>query len=134
GEIDLDLVGDAAQKGFVAQLHGFDISGKNHQGVERDFKFAAAGQGQEFHAAIESGHPSIEKFLRAHALAGKIVQHENPVVGLHLQWSGVVTRHGIKLQLQHFAGEFAAGNYARPVAKDPAAAGAFDFRLEAWAV
>ena len=83
---------------------------------------------QEINTARKRNDPAVEERLRGHLLAAEVIDHENAVVGLHLQRSPVHTRRWISFQFELFTGELTTNDDARTQAKHPTSVKAFRLR------
>ena len=56
----MDLGLDSSHERFIGEAGGIEIGGEGNDEVERDFKFIAAGEGQEIDAAVHGHDPAIQ--------------------------------------------------------------------------
>ena len=75
---DMDLVGNAAQKGRVHQVFRLQIGGKDHQLLKRNAEALAGVQPEIVHSALKRHNPAIEQVGGAHKLTPEIVNEKQP--------------------------------------------------------
>src|SRR5579862_4256131 len=110
-----------AQEGFVSQLVGFEVGGKDQECLKRNCHFPAAEKFQVVHAPFHGNDPAIEHLGGTAQLASEVVNQINAVVGLQLVGCIVDLRGRIVVQIQHRQSQFTAGDDEGTAALDPAA-------------
>src|SRR5581483_10033661 len=72
---NFDLGLNSPEECRVGQCGRIQVGGENHKQLERNLNFSATRQRQKINAAIERDDPAVQKFVRAQALAPKIIDY-----------------------------------------------------------
>src|SRR5437763_9121683 len=115
-----NLVVDASQEGFVRQIVGVKVRGEDNQHFKWNLKLHAILQGKIIDAPVERNDPAVEQIARRNELAAEVIDEEDAVVRLHLQWGGVDARGFVQAQFQHRGNQLAPHHDVRALAEDPA--------------
>ena len=112
---------DATEERLVAQRLGLEVGREHDLGVEGDVELHAVIEHEVVALAVEGHDPAVEQGLgRQVRLAAEVVDHQDPVVGLHLHRGHVGAAVALVLQVEHLRAELAADDEARAVAQHPA--------------
>ena len=120
GAADVDLVGNAPQKGLVNQVAGLQVRGKNDELVERHANLPPAGQIEIVVALFQRHDPAVEQRGGGHLLPAKIVDDQRAAIAFQLQRRLGDSRCGIGRDFQIVQDKLAADDDRRPADADPA--------------
>ena len=88
----VQLVLDAPQEGIVHKVFRLQVGGQHQEKLEGYLEFLARLEGQVIYSLLQRYDPPVEERLGAHLLTSKVVNEEQPAVGLQLEWGLVETR------------------------------------------
>src|SRR5439155_15082743 len=100
--VDLDLVWDTAKEGLITQLRRIKVTGKHHKQIERNLELFPSREIQKVNSPIERDNPTIQQRFGPHQLPTEVVHNQYPVVGLHLNRSGIQFADRIEMEIEHF--------------------------------
>src|SRR5580704_13942507 len=89
--LDENLVVDSAQEGFVGQVVGVEVGGKDHHHFKGNLELHAVLQRKIVDAPVQRNDAAIEQIAGGNELASEVVNEEDAIVCLHLQRGGVNT-------------------------------------------
>ena len=110
----------AAQESLIHQVPGRQVGREDHQHVKRHLQLAPGMQGQVIDPVFQRNDPAVEQVARAHLLAAKVVDQQDPAVGFHLERRLVKFVHIVEHQVQAGQGQLAADDDKRPADAHPA--------------
>ena len=96
-----------------------EVGREAHLDVEGDLELHAVGQREVVDPAVEGHDPAVQQRLGADRLAAEVVDHEDAVVGLHLQRRQVDAVGLLVGQVEAGRGQLAAGDDGRAPAQHP---------------
>src|SRR4029077_6376148 len=118
---DSDLVGHAAQEGFVDELRWRQVRGEDNLAKEWQLDLAAGSRQVEVVDLLLHRHDeSIEKSHGGYFLAAEVVDHEHARVGLPLQRRFVIAVGRVIGEVELLQLELAARDHDRPFDLDQA--------------
>ena len=115
---ELDLVAEAAQESLVGDVLRAQVGREHEDQVERHLEVMAPARHERVLPRVHRHDPAVEQHGRLDALAAEVVDQQEAVVGLELDWRGVGPRRAVELQLEHVGRELAAGEHDRALAGD----------------
>ncbi len=100
GIANVDSVPDAAQKGLIHQIFGFQVGGKDNKHLKRNFYLAPGVQSKIVNPFLQGYNPTIQQVLRSGTLAAKVIYQEHASIGFDLKGCFVELGSLVKHQIQ----------------------------------
>lgn len=117
--LDFDLVRNSTQKRVVDKVFWLEIGAEDDQLIEWDLNFLSVAHRQVVVAFFERYDPSIEQFVDTHSLTSEVVDQQNAAIAFELQRRIANIGIFIEVNLQHFHGQFTAGDNGRSANSNP---------------
>lgn len=107
---DVDFVLNAPEECFIDEIFRREVGRKNDELVKWNFNLLARVQSHEVDPFFQWHDPAIEKLPRKNLLPTKVVNQQHATVGLDLKRRFVDPSEAIVDKIEHFQGQFAAGD------------------------
>ena len=117
---DEHLVSQTTKEGVIAQRVGVEVGRGDQLELKGKRELRSVGQLQVVDAAGEGHNPAVHEFVRGDLLTAEVVNHQDAVVGEHLDRRRVDARHGVEGEVDHVGAELTTDDHEGAVADDPA--------------
>ncbi len=106
---DVHLVVDASEERLITEGLGIEVGREHHLDLERHLELAAAER-EVVDLTVERNDPPVQELLGGHRLTAEVIDDEDAVVRLELEWSEIGAHLAIEAQVQHAGVQLPAGD------------------------